>query len=262
MNILLPIFIFAGLGIGTGVLLSVCSKVFAVKTDTRVTKLTNVLPGLNCGACGFSSCENYAEHLIQDDTLQTNRCTPGGEESAKAISKLLGTTFEKVKPIVAQVYCHGTIDHTSDVFEYQGEKSCSACNLYYSGNGKCKYGCLGLGDCKLVCKFDAIKIENGIASIDEERCTGCSMCANVCPKGIIGLHPKEQEVHVGCLNSDVARHTIKACTVGCIGCKKCQKVCQYDAIHVDNNRASIDYDRCTNCKECVAVCPVNCIVSK
>lgn len=261
-DILIPILVFIGLGIVAGLLLSVCSKIFAVETDERVEQLKEALPGLNCGACGFSGCEDYATQLAANDNLKTSLCTPGGADASQKISAILGKEAEDVEPIIAEVYCNGDPETTSDLFDYEGIYSCSACNLYYSGKGACNFGCLGFGDCKDVCQFGAIEIVDGTAKINEELCTGCGMCVGVCPKGIIGTHKKSQQVVVKCFNCDLGKYTRKACSVGCIGCKRCEKTCQFDAIHVEKNKATIDYKKCTNCGECVGVCPVKCIIQK
>ena len=49
----------------------------------------------------------------------------------------------------------------------------------------CSFACVGLGDCTKVCKFDAIHIVDGVARIDYDKCKGCGMCAQKCPKHII-----------------------------------------------------------------------------
>lgn len=260
-EILTPALIFIGLGIFAGLLLSICSKVFAVEVNEKVEKIKDVLPGANCGACGFSGCEDYANKLCENNDIKTNLCIPGGNDVSMKISKILGTTFEESESIVSEVYCNGTNKVTGKFFDYQGFESCSACNLYYSGDGNCSYGCLGLGDCIKVCEYGAISIVDGIATIDNNKCVGCGLCTNVCPKGIIGMHKKSQKVIVKCSNCDMGKFTRSACSVGCIGCKKCEKTCNYDAIHVENNKAHIDYNKCTNCGECAKVCPVNCIIS-
>jgi electron transport complex protein RnfB len=259
-QILIPTAIFVGLGIFAGLLLSIFSKVFAVKTNETVEQLKEALPGLNCGACGFSGCEDYASRLYQNPDMKTNLCRPGGGECAKKISQILGKEFEDVEPVVADVYCRGSEETTADLFEYEGLHTCSACNLYYKGKGKCDYGCLGFGDCVRVCQYNAISVVDGRAQVNFDLCVGCGMCESVCPKGIIGLHKKSQKVVVKCFNCDLGKFTRSACTAGCIGCKKCEKTCPFDAIHVEQNKASIDYEKCRNCGLCVSACPVHCII--
>ena len=260
MEILIPALIFAGLGIFAGLLLSVFSRVFAVQTDERAEQIREVLPGANCGACGFSGCDGYAAALVKDGAVKTNLCLPGGAETARKISEILGTGFEAVEPMVAEVCCRGTTGATEDQFVYDGVDSCSACNLYYSGKGKCDYGCLGFGDCVKACPYDAIRVVDGCAQVNEARCTGCGLCARACPKGLISVRKKAQRVVVKCANCDPGKAVRSACTAGCIGCKKCEKTCRYGAIRVEQNRARIDPETCTGCGECAAACPVGCII--
>lgn len=259
-EILIPVLIFAGLAIFAGLLLSIFSKVFAVETNETVEELKEALPGLNCGSCGFSGCEDYATRLFQNPDMKTNLCRPGGAECAMKLSQILGKEFEDVVPMVAEVYCKGSQETTADLFEYEGLHSCAACNLYYKGKGKCDYGCLGFGDCAAVCPNGAIYISDGHAYVNKALCTGCGLCADACPKGIIGIHKAEQKVIVKCFNCDLGKYTRTACSAGCIGCKRCEKTCQFDAIHVSENKATIDYDKCTNCGMCADACPVKCIV--
>ena len=53
-DILIPAAIFAGLGLVFGAALAIASRIFAVKVDERVTKITEALPGANCGGCGYA----------------------------------------------------------------------------------------------------------------------------------------------------------------------------------------------------------------
>jgi ferredoxin len=107
--------------------------------------------------------------------------------------------------------------------------------------------------------FDAMKIENGIVVIDEEKCTSCGMCVKECPRTLIKLLPREAKVTVRCLNQASAKDARAACSKACIACRRCEKACNYDAIHVIDNCAIIDPEKCTLCGECVKVCPTKCI---
>ncbi len=62
-----------------------------------------------------------------------------------------------------------------------------------------------------------------------------------------------------CKNHDKGALTRKECKTGCIGCMKCTKVCEYDAVTVENNSAHVDYDKCVGCMKCQEACPVGCI---
>ena len=61
------------------------------------------------------------------------------------------------------------------------------------------------------------------------------------------------------MNKDKGPEVMKVCSNGCIGCKMCEKTCKFDAIHVVDGVAKIDYDKCKNCKMCSKVCPKGCI---
>lgn len=261
MDIILPIIILIGIGIFTGALLSIASIVFAVKVDEREEKIAETLPGVNCGGCGFSGCNDYAQNLVVDEETKTNLCTPGGSEVALKISEILEREFSSVVPKHAIVACNGKDNATQKIFRYQGEKTCRAASGFYMGDSSCDYGCLGFGDCEKVCVFGAICIIDGIAVINQNLCTGCGTCISECPKKIISMTNATNNVHVLCSNIDTALTTKRSCTKGCLACKRCDKACNFNAIMVINNKAIIDYKKCTNCEECVTVCPTKCIIN-
>ena len=90
MTYILPVLIFAVIGAASGVLLTVGSKIFFVKTDETVAKIVEALPNANCGACGFSGCEGYANAVAKGEA-PTNRCKPGGAAAAAKIASIMGT---------------------------------------------------------------------------------------------------------------------------------------------------------------------------
>ncbi len=261
-DILLPVLILSGLGLLAAVLLVVASALMSVKSDETVAQLTELLPGVNCGACGYSGCSAYAAALAKggrDGSVKTNLCAPGGDATAKKIGELLGTGFSDVEEQVAVVCCNGNCDVTGKKYDYHGTPSCAACNSFYAGNGDCAYGCLGFGDCVNSCPYGAIKIENGIAVIDRETCTGCGICVTKCPKHLIMRHRLSGTVSVVCASHADGKTTRTVCKNGCIACGKCERTCPHDAIHVIDKLAVIDYEKCTSCGACVEACPVKCI---
>ena len=258
MEYLLPIIIFAALGLLAGILLSVFSKIFAVEKDNRIDKIKEVLPNANCGACGFSGCEAYATAIVNDGA-KTGLCIPGGDATSQKISDIMGVAFEDIIECKAVVRCNGKCNVTKDKYIYEGADSCAASNALYSGKKQCTAGCLGLGDCVKACKFEAIKIIDNVAVIDREKCTGCGMCKEACPNDLISINAEEKNVEILCSSHFNAKETIKMCKNGCIGCGKCAKICPFDAIVVDKNHAIIDHDKCTACGKCIEVCPVSCI---
>lgn len=250
--------IISGLGLICGVLLTIAAKLMAVPVDETASNIRNVLPGANCGACGFAGCDDYAKQLA-DGNIKTNLCTPGGDDVSRKISEILGVAYEDVKEQKAVVRCAGDFDTSEYIMEYDGPKTCKACNAFYQGHRSCTHGCLGFGDCVNVCKFGALSIQNGLAVIDRDLCTGCGACVKMCPNQIISTVPEASRVYVACSSHDKGAYTRKVCKAGCIGCMKCQKTCEFDAIKVTDNLASIDPEKCTNCGKCVEVCPTKVI---
>ena len=212
------------------------------------------LPGANCGACGFTGCDGYAKALLTPGT-KTNLCVPGGAEAARKLAEVLGVEAEAVEPKVAIVRCGGDCEHTSPKEDYRGIASCQAAKLFFGGKGTCTYGCLGFGDCAKVCPHDAISWNNGIAAIDPSVCVGCGLCAKTCPQQVIAIIPQSAKTAVLCSNHDKGAVTRKACSAGCIGCMKCVKTCEHDAVHVEGNLASVDYEKCVGCGACAQACP-------
>ncbi|MEG1687150.1 MAG: RnfABCDGE type electron transport complex subunit B, partial [Angelakisella sp.] len=212
-----PVLFISGLGLACGILLVIAAKLMAVPVDETESNVRAVLPGANCGACGFAGCDDYAKQLAAGG-VKTNLCTPGGDAVARQLSELLGVAYEDVKEQKAIMRCAGNFDTSDYVMEYKGPKTCNACNSFYQGRRSCTHGCLGFGDCVNVCKFGALEIVNGLAVINRLLCTGCGACAKVCPNHIIGLASDTARVHVACSSHDKGAYTRKVCRAGCIGC--------------------------------------------
>ena len=255
-NVMTPVLIVAVIGLVCAGLLVVASKVFAVEVDERVTKVRECLPGANCGGCGFAGCDDYAANLVADETMPCNKCAPGGAAAAEAIAAVLGRDAGSSEPQVAQVMCNGVCGKSKTILDWQGLQSCKGAKGWFSTPNACMYGCIGLGDCVNACEFNAIGVVDGVARVNRDECVACGSCAAVCPQSIIKLVPKKNKVHVLCSSTDKGAVARKNCDNACIGCMKCVKACNFDAIHVENNVASIDYDKCKSCGMCVTQCPV------
>lgn len=258
LPILYAVLALGGLGVLFGLLLTFVDKKFAVKTDERVALVRDQLGGANCGACGFSGCDAFAEAVVRGDANPSG-CTPGGAKAAKAIAAIMGVSAELSEPLVARVRCHGTSENVSYRYDYKGLHSCRAASAISGGPKRCEFGCLGLGDCLNACKFGAIEISDNISVIDENRCVGCGMCAKACPRSIIDLLPRHQTVMVACRNKAIGKIARLQCKTACVGCKRCEKNCPTQSIHVVNGVAEINYDTCTRCGACAAGCPMHCI---
>ena len=257
MIFIIAVAIVAAIGIIAGVILAIASIVMHVPVDEKAAAIEEVLPGANCGACGYSGCPGYAQALANGEA-EPNLCSPGGADVLAEILALTGgsATIEKK---TAVVMCLGSLDHITVRSDYHGMPTCTAAAQTSGGNSSCSYGCLGYGDCVDVCEYDAVEICNGIARITPNFCTACTMCVKACPRGLIKIVPVKDQALVRCENCDRGPLATKACKVSCIGCMKCVKACEEDAIKVANFNATIDPAKCTNCGKCVDECPRNCI---
>jgi len=258
MDILISLGVVAGAALILGILLALISHFFAVEEDQKVKAVRACLPGVNCGACGYKGCDDYAV-AVAEGAAKPNLCVPGAEATAKELGDVLGIEVEPPKDVVAYVHCNGNCEATSKKASYGGISSCKAASMLYGGPDACRFGCMGLGDCAAVCPADAICMKDGIAHVDTSKCLGCGLCADTCPKHVISMLPQETAVAVMCHNQDKGADARKACKNACIACKKCEKACPHGAITVMNNLAQIDYDKCTGCGACAEGCPTGCL---
>lgn len=267
MTVLFTILTLSLLGILAAVILYFVAQKFKVEEDPRIDDVEKMLPGANCGGCGFAGCRGLADALVSKDDISALFCPVGGAATMEGIATYLGKVAPKKEPTVATVRCGGVCSKRPRTNEYNGTKSCVIAASFYVGESACAYGCLGYGDCVEACAFDAIKVnpETGIAEVDPDKCTACGACVKACPKKIIELRkkwPKNRAVYVACASKDKGAVTMKACKAGCIGCGKCAKVCAFDAITVENGLAYIDSQKCKLCRKCVNECPTGAIVLK
>ena len=253
-SVILSIIWFLGIGLGLGFLLAYAGKVFAAEVDERIELICDVLPTANCGGCGYAGCKAFAEAVVEGK-VKTNACPVCTDEMCKEIAEIMGEQALSSVRFRAQVMCSGTTDLAWDKYEYEGIHDCIGANRLAWGSKACPNGCLGLSTCVKNCKFDAIKIEKGVAAVDYEKCTACGACASACPKRIIKLIPFNATHWVGCMSDDKGAVTRKNCTIGCIACKICEKKCPDGAIKISDFNATIDYEKCTHCGICVDACP-------
>ena len=261
IDILIAVGVLAAVSFLCALVLTVSSAFFGVKNDERATAIRECLPGANCGACGFSGCDGYAKALSSNMTVKTNLCTPGGDRAAGNIAKILGVESVDVIEKVAYVSCNGSCHPDERKYLYYGPSTCASAKMFFSGDRECTFACLGYGDCLKVCPRNAICInsEKNIAQIDPRKCIGCGLCVEKCPSGIIHLINDTERVVVKCNNHKKGTDVRKVCQNGCIACGLCAKKCPQGAITIENNLATVDYDKCTGCGNCYEVCPVKCI---
>lgn len=258
-NLVTPVIMVVIAGFVASALLVIASKVFFVPVDERVTAITEALPGANCGGCGFAGCGDYANSLVENPDTPCNKCAPGGAAVASVIAEILGKSAGATEQQVAQVMCNGTCSAAKPILEWQGMQTCKGAKGFFTTPSECMYGCIGLGDCVNACQFDAIGVIDGRAVVNRNNCVACGACVGTCPQSIIKLVPMKSQVHVMCSNTDKAPVAMKACSNACIGCGKCAKACNFDAITIENFKATIDPEKCKSCGMCVVECPTGAI---
>lgn len=253
-DVLIPVAIFAGLGILFGVILAIASRIFAVEVDERVEQITEALPGANCGGCGYSGCAALADAIVKGEA-KPNACNSCSSAGIKQISAIMGIEMEEAIPLHAHVKCSGNCRTARYKYRYEGATDCIAAERLGGGDKECANGCIGLGTCVAACKYDAIHVVDGVAVVDNAKCIGCGACAVLCPKQIIQLIPVSSKYCVECRSVEPGAITRKQCDDGCIACKICEKNCPVGAITVTDFVASIDQSKCIGCGKCAEKCP-------
>lgn len=245
-----------GLIVGAGLVFT--GKKFYVEVDEREAAVRAVLPGNNCGACGFAGCDAMAAAIAKGEA-PVNGCPVGGTPVAAKVGAIMGAEAGAVEQRVAFVRCKGSCAVTKNQGNYIGIPDCASAVRAGLALTDCDYGCLGLGSCVRACPEHAITVRDGVAAVNRSRCVGCGLCAKACPKGLIELIPASHRVAVQCSNRDKGPQVKQVCAAGCIGCMLCTRQCENGAITVENNLAHIHYESCTQCGKCVEKCPAKVI---
>lgn len=254
-GIILAAVIVGGTGLFIGIFLGLADKQFAVEVDEKEEQILGVLPGNNCGGCGYPGCSGLAAAISKGEA-PVNACPVGGAPVAAKVGAIMGVDAGEQIREVAFVKCAGTCEVTKQTYNYNGLHDCVMINMMQNGGPKaCTFGCLGEGSCVQACPFDAIHIVDGVAVVDKDACKACGKCIAVCPRHLIELVPYVQKHLVQCSSRDKGKDVMSVCSVGCIGCKMCEKVCEFDAVKVVDNIAHIDPSKCTNCGKCAEKCP-------
>lgn len=241
-----------------GLLLGFFKKMFSVPVDEKVAKVREVLPGANCGGCGYPGCDGFAAAVAAGEA-SADGCAAGGAETAKKVGEVMGLAVDAESKVVI-LACRGSKDAAKARGFYNGLKNCAAAHLAVNGTKMCQYGCIGFGDCVNACQFDALHLEeDGLPHVDYTKCTGCGMCVQACPMHLLSKVPVSRKGAVAlCSNhTDNKPSVLKNCKVGCIKCGKCERNCPEKCLKLVNGIPEIDYAKCTSCGTCIEGCPTH-----
>ncbi len=251
-----------GLGSVFALILLIASEKLKVEIDPKIEQIHEALPHLDCGACGFPGCSQYAKAVHEDPEL-LGKCTPGGDKTSAKVAEILNLEVSSSGPPQrALVHCRANTNDKTYLAGYQGIPSCTAANALPNAQA-CKFGCLSFGDCVNACKFDALHIVDGLAAVDYVKCTGCTACSKACPRDLIDMVPftTENMMTVACSSRESGKNTRSTCKVGCIACSLCVK--QTDLFAIDNFLAKLnykDYQSTEQTETAMTKCPTGVIV--
>ncbi len=229
-QIIIPVILVVVVGLIASIILAAASRVFFIQEDPKFILMRAELPGANCGGCGYAGCDDYAHALVEDpDGVPITKCAVGGPACAEKLAEILGKSADGMEKNVAYVMCNGTTNNAQKLFDYADIPTCKAAVI------------------------------KGVALVNRDKCVSCSACVKACPNNLIKIVPEKSKIAVRCHNSEKGADARKHCSVACIGCGMCQRTCKFDAIHVENNVASIDPAKCKMCGMCVVKCPTGAI---
>jgi Na+-translocating ferredoxin:NAD+ oxidoreductase RNF subunit RnfB len=265
LTVLITVISLSLLALISAIILYFVAQKFKIFEDPRIDDVQAILPGVNCGGCGFAGCRSLAEALVKAETFEGLYCPVGGAVVMGKAASILGKEAPVVDPTVAVLRCNGTPEFQPHTSKYDGVPDCRISNSLYMGETDCSYGCLGNDDCVRSCKFDAIYMdsETGLPVIIDDKCVSCGACVKACPRHLIELRKKakkDRKIYVACQNCEKGGPARRACKVACIACNKCFNVCEFNAITIENNLAYIDATKCTFCRKCVTECPTGSII--
>ena len=241
--VLTSVLILGGVGSVFAVLIAAADHRLRVWEDPRIDAVAAMLPNANCGACGLPGCRAFAEQAVAG-AIAPARCTVSSEAGIAAIADYLGVDAGEALRRVARLRCAGGHDVAVQRAEYRGLRTCAAANAVAGGGKGCSWGCLGFGDCEVVCDFDAITMNDaGIPVVDPARCTACGDCVEACPKDLFVLMPVSQHLLVQCRNLVAGDEVLDDCRVACTACGRCVQDSAPGLISVASGVAVIDYER-------------------
>ncbi len=260
MSIIIPVLALGFLTLSLAGLIAVANKKLYVFEDPRIDQVEDMLPHANCGACGFPGCRPFAEALVSG-TVLPGKCSVSSDEGRATIASFLGVALGAEEKRVARLACNGGMNVAVNQAYYKGVSSCQAATLISGGGKACSWGCLGYGDCEVVCDFDAISMnEFCIPVVDEQKCTACGDCVEACPKGLFSIHPISHRLWVACKSLEAGDEVLDVCDVGCTACGKCAMDAEDNMITMVKNLPVINYSKDHNTQSPIQRCPTGAIV--
>lgn len=231
-----------------------------VDEDPRIEAANQMLPGTNCGACGYPGCLGLAEAIVAGAALP-GKCTVMSADERESLARILGVDVGAEEKVVARLACAGGKNVARNRARYEGIRSCRAAALVGGGGKACSWGCLGLGDCERVCDFDAIILnEHELPVVIDPLCTACGDCVDACPKDLFSMHPVSHRLWVACKSLEHGEKVLNDCEVGCDGCGKCAADAPQGLISMIDNLPVIDYSRNHDARQSIERCPTGAIV--
>jgi Na+-translocating ferredoxin:NAD+ oxidoreductase RNF subunit RnfB len=260
MTIIIALAALGSLTLALALTLVWANKKLYVYEDPRIDTVEDMLPHANCGACGFPGCRPFAEALVAGDVLP-GKCTVSSDEGRARIASFLGVDAGAEEKRVARLACAGGTNVARNRAEYKGIDSCQAASLVSGGGKGCFWGCLGHGDCEVVCDFDAITMnEFGLPVVDVDKCTACGDCVEVCPKGLFSLQPVSHQLWVACKNLEQGDDILEECQVACTACGRCAMDAPGNLIEMIHNLPVVNYQENHKTKVPIERCPTGAIV--
>ena len=186
-------FFMLGLGALCGIVLGAASRIFYVWEDPRIAEVEATFSGANCGGCGYAGCSAAAVAVV-GGKAPPSVCVVGGAESAEGAAAVMGMEVGMAEPLKSYNTCTGG-NRAANKFEYVGVNTCSALSAMAGGQRECTVGCVGAGDCVRACMFGALDMgPDGFPVVYKDKCVGCGVCEQICPKGIMNVQTASQRI--------------------------------------------------------------------
>lgn len=235
--------ILGGVGLTFGTLIALAHRKLRVWEDPRISGVEGLLPGANCGACGYAGCRAFAEATVRGEVAPA-RCTVMGEAEVETVAAYLGVDAGEAEKVVARLLCAGGSDVAVRKAEYRGIESCAAAVAVGGGGKECPWGCVGLADCAVACDFDAIVMSGTeLPVVLPALCTACGDCVEACPLDLFTLMPTERHLLVQCRCLFEGEAATAVCRAACDACGRCAMDAPPGLVEMVDGLPEIDYGK-------------------